>query len=382
MTLTNSSNDVPYALKYRPTKLSEVIGQPVTVQALTNAFKAGDVHHAFILGGNLGCGKTTLARIMAAMDSCQTKGFDPCGKCSNCKEIFAGKSIDIKEIDAASNRGIENIRNLKKECQYHPVNCRMKYFIIDEAHALTGYAAEAALKIIEEPPAHVRFVLCTTAPHLIKDTIHSRCIYFKFNKVSWNDLHQHLVNIAKEEDIAYSDDALQIIAKSSSGSVRNALQNLQSVVSYAGGEKLTDKHVREILGLPDERLYFELIDAISKINVYKGMQTIVALLRDGRDAKSIIDGLELHLRNIMLMITCQKHLKSSGFLEEQIKRYEYQVANLTKTKEKIGLVLQLLKSLYDINRGLVLNLDPQILLERYLIEAIITKRQLESAASG
>ena len=371
--------DDVFANKYRPRKFQDVIGQKTTIQSLTNAFKSEDLHHAYILAGNLGCGKTSVARIMAATENCLNKKTEPCGECKNCKDIFAGKSTDVKEIDAASNRGIDDIRELKSESQFNPINCKTKYYILDEAHSLTGHAAEAALKLIEEPPDNVRFVFCTTKSHAITDTIRSRCIFFKFNKVGWPDLFAHLLKIANEEKLEFDEEALKIAAKAANGSVRNALQNLQTIISYCGDDELSSQDAKDILGSPDEKLYFALIDSISKIDVTTGLQTISDLLKDGKEIKKVIEGLEIHLRNLMVILTCSKDLDKFDFLEEELKRLKHQAGSLTEGKEKVQIVVQWMKLLYDVNKGIVVNLDPQILLERYLVEAIISKRKLEKA---
>ena len=368
----------PFVKKCRPRKLEDVVGQAVTVQSLTNAFKANDLHHAYIFAGNLGCGKTSLARIMAAIENCLKKKSEPCGECDNCKSILADKSIDVKEIDAASNRGIDDIREIKKDAEFNPIDCKTKYYIIDEAHSLTGYAAEAALKLIEEPPAHVRFILCTTDPHLLKDTILSRCIFFKFNKVNWSDLYSHLCNIAKKEKLNYEEDALKIAAKAAHGSVRDALQNLQSISSYVGrGQELTYEKAKEIIGIPDERLYFVLINAITKIDVPGGMQAISELLKDGKDAREIIDGLQNHLRNLMIVLTCGKQLDHFEFMEDEIKRLQHQKDSLSSKNKKVDMVLKWLNLLYDVNKGIIINLDLQMLLEKFVVEAILVKRRIE-----
>ena len=320
---------------------------------------------------------TSVARIMAAMENCK-KGntFDPCGECDNCKAIFAGRSLDVKEIDAASNRGIDDIRNLKKEAQFNPINCKVKYFILDEAHSLTGYAAEAALKLIEEPPDNVRFVLCTTDAHSLKDTILSRCIFFKFNKVSWSETYKHLIEIANKEDIVADHEALKIAAKCAKGSVRDALQNLQMLVAYAGDIEITTEMAQHALGEPDSSLYFKLTDAMINANAFDGIQIITELLQDGKEAKYVIDGIEQHLRNLMIAVTCADHIEEFGFLPEEIKRLQYQVSSLCEGKGKAQIVIQWLKLLYHVNKGLIVNLDPQVLLEQFLIESIMEKRKL------
>ena len=175
------------------------------------------------------------------------------------EQIFTGNSFDVKELDAASHRSVDDIRSIHKDLYQTPIQCRFKYVIIDEVHSLTNIAEEAALKMIEEPPDHTRFILCTTDPHKLKDTIHSRCILWAFNKVSWTEIYNHLCNIAKKENLEYEEMALKTMAKMAKGSVRDSLQNLQTVVNYVGSDKITDQQTREALGTIDEKLYFDLV---------------------------------------------------------------------------------------------------------------------------
>jgi DNA polymerase III subunit gamma/tau len=367
-------SDIPYSVKYRPKNFDDVIGQDVVVQVLANAFKNKSLHHAYVLGGKYGCGKTSCARILAAMENNDDgPTLNPNPESKNCKEIFAGTSIDVKEVDAASHRGIEDIRQISKDIRFSPTECRVKYVIIDEAHSLTGFAAEAALKMIEEPPPGVRFLLCTTDPHLLKDTIHSRCIQLKFHKVSWNLLSQHVEKIANLENIEYEPDALKIAARTADGSVRNVLQNLQTLVNYAGGKKITTEHAKEILGAVDDRLFFNLIESIIDIKTISGMQVIEGLLRDGRRAEEVINGLHQHLRNLLLTKTCSDNLSSFGFTDEDVKRYRFQAEKI-----KTEIVLEMMSALIETNRGLVFNLDPQILLEKFFIQMIIFKTRFDA----
>ena len=285
----------PFALKYRPKSLSEIVGQEVAVQTLTNSFKNSSWHHAYILEGNLGCGKTSVARIMAAMENCENgRTMEPCGECKNCKDIFSGKSLDVKELDAASNRSIDDIRDLKKEAQFAPMACRIKYFILDESHSLTGKAAEAALKFIEEPPNNVRILLCTTDPQMLKDTIHSRCITLNFEKVSWLDLNGHILNISKQESIDIDEDAAKVISKTAKGSVRNALQNLQTVLSFTGGDHISSEIVQKVLGSIDEAEFYELIKNIVEINVASSVLTLDRLMVKGKNPDNIIKGVNVN----------------------------------------------------------------------------------------
>ena len=312
----------PLALKYRPKKLSEVIGQPVVVKAFGNAFKYKTLHHAYILAGKFGTGKTTVARILAAMENCEHgNNNEPCGVCKNCVEIFNGNSFDIREMDAASNRGIDDIRQLKKEIYQSPLECRTKYIIIDEAHSLTKEGAESALKMIEEPPAKVRFILATTDPHKLKDTIQSRCITWKFNKVGWTELYNHIKSIATKEGIKVDDAALKICAKSSQGSVRNSLQNLQTMINYVGCGNITVEDAKESLGAVDEKLYFDLMDSIASADASKALYYVNYILMDGKDIGTIINGINTHISHLLKARILQKDLSQFSFSEDESKKY-------------------------------------------------------------
>jgi DNA polymerase-3 subunit gamma/tau len=362
------------SLKYRPKSLKEVIGQDVVVQALENAFKNNTLHHAYIFAGKFGCGKTSVARILAAMENNDSgPSMEPDPKSEICKGIFSGKSSDVRELDAASNRSIDDIRNLAREIKYAPVKCRTKYIIIDEAHSLTGTAAEAALKMIEEPPEGVRFILCTTDPHLLKDTILSRCIVFKFHKVSPGILFQHLKKVAGLENVEYDVDALKIAAITADGSVRNALQNLQTLINYSGNEKITVDAAKQVLGSVDNRLFFKLIDSIINQDAIPGVITIQELLQDGKRSEDVINALYSHLRKLLLSRTCSDNLGKLGFTEEDAKRYYGQ-----SSKMEIETIISIMNSVVDINKGMILNLSPQILLEKFLMSSILLHNRNES----
>lgn len=367
--------DTTLTLKYRPKKLEEVIGQKITVQAIKNAFISKTMHHAYIFGGAYGTGKTSVARILAAMENCE-KGptLEPCGICDNCSAIFTGKSLDVKEIDAASNRSIDDIRDLAKEIRFSPMSGHMRTIVLDEAHSLTGFAAESALKMIEEPPNHVRFILATTDPYLLKDTIHSRCILLRFTKVSLIEIYNHLKYVAENEKLNIEDEALQICARTANGSVRDSLQYLQTLINYIGTDnQITGQSAKEVLGLIDSVLYFHLVDSIVNINAPKGMQVISAIFKDGKDAKHVIDGLYGHLRILMRCITCKGDLVSLGITEDSGKKYDHQAKSIN-----LRLILDMMTFLNDVCRGMLFNLDPQLLMEKYLIDSIIAKKKNEN----
>jgi len=364
----------PLCLKYRPKKLSDVIGQPVVVKAFTNAFKSNTLHHAYILAGNYGCGKTTTARIIAAMENCKEGKKDPCGKCSNCEEIFTGKSYEVREIDAGSGGKVDDIRDLHKSLYHCPVECRTRYVIIDEAHSLTGAAAEASLKMIEEPPKFVRFILCTTEPQSFKPTIHSRCILWTFNKVPWPEIFEHLKKIVQKEGLNCEEKALQIIAKHAKGSVRDCLQNLQTLMNYAGEEEITATKAREALGVIDESLYFEMVDHIISKNSIGCFQTINQIFRDGKEVKFILDGVYEHLNNLLLIRTCKQDLDPFDFTQEEIKRYLHQNSSISSG----DMILKLMNLLSNVAFGVEYSLNPVQLFNKFAVESLLIASQEKS----
>lgn len=352
------------SLRYRPKKLSQVIGQPVVVKAFTNAFKYNSLHHAYILSGAFGCGKTTIGRILAAMENCeQGPTLEPCQKCKNCVEIFAGKSNEVKEMDAASHGLIDDIRSLQKEIRQATVYCRTRYVILDEAHSLSGAAAEAALKMIEEPPPNVRFILATTEAHKFKDTIHSRCIMWKLYKVSVNELYNHLEKVAKCEEVNIDKDALRIAASYAKGSVRNALQNLQTIINYVGDKEITKQDAIEALGAVDDTLYSGFFEAIVDGGVADSMNILNKILADGKDIGKIIsdmvgylDGLlQVKIKNVELNVSDEMRVR----MEEQTK------------KIKGNIILYMLKSLVEVNYGIEYSIDPQALLDAFIVKSVL-----------
>lgn len=359
-----------FALKYRPHKLSDVIGQPTVVRAFTNAFKSQSLHKAYILAGNLGCGKTSVARIVAAMENCDKGwGKDPCGVCENCKEILAGDSMEVVEMDAASQGGVDDIRNLAKSLLQMPVKVATKYVIIDEAHRLSGAAAEASLKLIEEPPPRVRFILCTTEPQAFKDTIHSRCITWNFYRVQWVELLEHLKKVADAEKLDYEEAALKVAARSAKGSVRNALQNLHTIVNFVGGEKITADDARQALGQIDENLYFQFIEGVISCNTLDCFKIINRIFSDGKSAKVLVDGLFAHLNNLLIARMCKDDLDEFDFSEEEKKKFSSQTKKLSG-----DVLLKMMTLLHQVTFGIEYSLDPDKLMNKYAIESIMTQK--------
>lgn len=310
--------------KWRSQDFDELVGQKHIVQTLKNAISQNRISHAYLFCGPRGTGKTSIARIFAKALNCAngTTG-SPCGKCGNCTKIRDGHSVDVIEIDAASNRGIDEIRDLREKVRYAPVEGKYKVYIIDEVHMLTSEAFNALLKTLEEPPSHVIFVLATTEAAKVPVTIESRCQRLDFSRISMEEVKDHLAKISKSEGFSIEDKALDLVARSGEGSMRDSVSLLDQLVSYAGNI-ITVDHVVELLGTASEEMLFSLADAVSK----KDTAAVLNLLRDaidkGRSASQIARDMIMHFRNLLFVI-----LKVSEALEitkEHVLRLEKQSA--------------------------------------------------------
>src|ERR1700741_4340221 len=252
------------ARKYRPQTFREMVGQQHVTKSLANAINSNRVAHAYIFSGVRGVGKTTTARILAKALNC-VKGptAEPDGTCDSCREISAGTSLDVLEIDAASNRGIDQIRELREMVRYAPASSRYKVVILDEAHQLTDEASNALLKTLEEPPDRVVFVLATTQPEDLEDTIRSRSQHFHFRALTFLEITDRLKYIAGKEDLKIDDGAQSVIARMAEGSMRDALSLLEQARASCGDD-IKDKEVRELLGVVPEDALQELVEAIAE----------------------------------------------------------------------------------------------------------------------
>jgi DNA polymerase-3 subunit gamma/tau len=292
------------ARKWRPQTFQDLVGQQHVTETLGNAIRNNRVAHAYIFSGARGVGKTTAARILAKALNC-VKGPtpEPCGECDSCTEIAAGNSLDVIEIDAASNRGIDQIRELREMVRYAPAASRSKVVILDEAHMLTGEASNALLKTLEEPPDRVIFVMATTEPENLADTIRSRSQHFHFRALTFGEITGRLEEIAKRENLKIEAGALAVIARMAEGSLRDALSLLEQARAYCG-DTILDKEVRELLGVVPEDSLNELVGAIATGSADRALGLVHSFQKEGRNLQHFCREAIRHMRNLLIARVC------------------------------------------------------------------------------
>lgn len=286
--------------KYRPQNFEQVVGQTAITTALKNQVNTQRIGHAYLFTGTRGTGKTSCAKIFAKAINClnPTEG-EPCGVCDVCKGITDGSVFDVVEIDAASNNGVDDVRELREETAYVPAVCKYKVYIIDEVHMLSTSAFNALLKIMEEPPAHVIFILATTEIHKVPATILSRCQRFDFHRVQANLIAQHLLNVAQQEDIQLTEGAAVLIARLADGAVRDALSLLDTCIT-ASGTEVDETTVRSVAGVADKAYLFEISSAIHAQNTAAVLTLVNEMLSQSVEVKRLTEELIYHYRNILL----------------------------------------------------------------------------------
>jgi DNA polymerase-3 subunit gamma/tau len=293
------------ARRWRPQRFEEIAGQAHVTRILVNALRSGRVAHAYLFTGIRGVGKTTAARILAkALNCVGGPTSEPCGRCDRCVEIAAGHSLDVYEIDGASNRGIDEVRQIIENARYQPAKSRFKIYIIDEVHQVTKDAFNALLKTLEEPPPFVKFILATTEPHRLPETILSRCQRLDFRRVPVREIVKRLREIAEAEKLSITDGALRLIAREAEGSMRDAQSLLEQVLSYAAGGAtgpVEERLLQDIFGLAERKLMFTISDAVIRSDGRRCLEAVADVAAQGLDMLRLFRDLVEHFRNLVVV---------------------------------------------------------------------------------
>ena len=315
--------------KFRPDSFQDVKGQDAIVRTLKNQIRAQRIGHAYLFCGTRGTGKTTVAKILAKAVNCEHPiDGNPCNECETCKAIAAGNSMNVIEIDAASNNGVDNIREIREEVAYSPTSGKYKVYIIDEVHMLSIGAFNALLKTLEEPPSYVIFILATTEAHKIPITILSRCQRYDFKRIARTTIVDRLRELMDEEQVEVEDKALRYIAKKGDGSMRDALSLLDQCIAFYLGEKLTYEHVLDVLGAVDTDEFSKLLREVLDGDVTQVILHLENMIMQGRDLTQLVNDFTWYLRNLLL-------LKSSDNMEDVL---DVSAENLEQLKEEAAMV--------------------------------------------
>ncbi|MGM0471074.1 MAG: DNA polymerase III subunit gamma/tau [Bacillota bacterium] len=351
--------------KWRPLEFDDIVGQNSVTKTLQNAIKLDRIAHAYLFCGPRGTGKTSTAKVFAKSLNCsQGPTINPCHECEACQKIEDNNSIDVIEIDAASNRGIDEIRKLREKVKFFPTEGNYKIYIIDEAHMLTKEAFNALLKTLEEPPEYVIFILATTEPHSLLPTILSRCQRFDFSRLSIQNLEERLNFIAQQEEIELSTEAALSIAKNAEGGMRDAISLLDQVISYSGAE-ITNEDVAAVLGLVEQEALSEVVTAIINQDIDQGLQLVNQIINQGKDIQQFVNALINHFRNLLINKQCQSAEKLIELPADRLAELQEQAKQLTTSQ-----LLRLINILVKLENDLKESSYAQVLLEMGIIKLI------------
>lgn len=350
--------------KFRPNTFKGVVGQEHIVKTLKNEILSDMVSHAYLFCGTRGTGKTSTAKIFAKAINClNPKDGEPCGQCEMCAAIQEGRSVNVIEIDAASNNGVENIRDIREEVKYPPTEGKYKVYIIDEVHMLSPGAFNALLKTLEEPPKHVIFILATTDPQRVPVTILSRCQRFDFKRISSGEITQTLKKYLKEEGADADDAALSAIGRLADGSMRDSLSILDQCLAFYHGEKITEENVLEVCGNTDVSVFFDMTEAVVSKNAAKAMDIIDDTINKGRDISQFITDFLEHLRNLLVCSSVDEAETLIDTSEENAKRLKKQSEKLSPEE-----IIYLIKVFSGVLSDIKYSSNKRIILEVEIIK--------------
>lgn len=351
--------------KYRPKTFDEVVGQDHIVKTLINQIKLDKISHAYLFTGSRGTGKTSTAKIFAKAINCtNSKNGSPCGECEVCQSLDK-TNIDVLEIDAASNNGVDEIRDLREKVKYPPVVGKFKVYIIDEVHMLSTSAFNALLKTLEEPPAHTVFILATTEVHKLPATILSRCLRFDFKLVSLEDLTALLKKILTDEGVSFDEQAVNVIARAGEGSVRDTLSIADRCVSFAGSE-LTYQKVLSVLGVSEREILIKMADQILQKNVGEALVELDAVLSSGKSPLVFSNDLISYFRDLILVYTLHDKSREIVVVKDDV----YAEMKRQATEGNYAEMLKTVEILSAIEQELRYSVQPRIVLETAIIKII------------
>lgn len=350
--------------EWRPQLFSDIVGQEHISRTIQNAIRTNRIAHAYLFCGPRGTGKTTTAKVLAkALNCLEGPEAEPCNRCETCKRVTDGSSMDVMEIDAASNRGIDEMRDLREKVKFAPTEGKYRIYIIDEVHMLTTEAFNALLKTLEEPPGHVIFILATTEPHKIPLTILSRCQRFDFRRIGLSDITGRLREVVEELGVVADDEALSLIARTSDGGMRDALSVLDQCISF-GGNEITVEHINTVLGTVNTEFLFLMCEIFKENDVTAGLKIIDSLVRQGKDVRQFTKDLTEHLRNLLMTDVCSDAEELVPVTAEVLQKMREQASVLGRKK-----IISLIDLFTSTEQDMKWTSQPRLILELAVIKS-------------